>query len=414
MAYFDLVVDRFASFRSVVGAAVKSSATVFAEPVAKPAVPLPAADAGRAATADWLQVKDLSVVFGQNRVLDGLSFSLRRGEIGCLLGASGCGKTTALRSIAGFVQPCDGRISIAGAEVASSTSAVPPEQRGVGVVFQDYALFPHLDIAANVGFGLRAMPAGEQISQVTRMLDLVGLSAMAHRYPHELSGGQQQRVALARALAPSPSLLLLDEPFSSLDPDLRERLALDLREILKREGITALLVTHDQNEAFALCDSIGVMDKGRIAQWGSAYRLYHRPDNRKVADFVGLGAFVPGRLEHREGRSYLHIEIGVLPIAARADQVIAAAQANDAGDVTVLLRPDDVIHDDDSPLQAEVIRKSFRGASFLYTLRLPSGTTLLALVPSHHDHAIGEWIGIRVDADHIVTFPVDENSSQSA
>ncbi len=397
MAYFDLVVERLTSF----GRSRETGSAGASERAQAPVDPA-------RASGDWLVVSDLEVVFGSNRVLDGLSFSLRRGEIGCLLGASGCGKTTALRSIAGFVQPGRGRITIAGNEVTSGSWSLAPEQRGVGVVFQDYALFPHLDIASNVAFGLRAMPAAERADRVARMLELVGLASVAARFPHELSGGQQQRVALARALAPSPSLLLLDEPFSSLDPDLRERLALDLREILKQQGITALLVTHDQNEAFALADSIGVMDQGKISQWGSAYRLYHRPDNRKVADFVGLGAFVPGRLEHREGRSYLHIEIGVLPIAARADQVIASTQANDSGDVSVLLRPDDVIHDDDSPLQAEVVRKSFRGASFLYTLRLPSGTRLLALVPSHHDHAIGEWIGIRVDADHIVTFPIDE------
>lgn len=359
-----------------------------------------------------LQVEGLTVSFGSGNhrvlALDGLGFSLKPGEIGSLLGASGCGKTTALRAIAGFVRPQRGRILIGQREVVSATEFVPPEKRGVGVVFQDYALFPHLDIGSNVAFGLRELPAGERADRVAQMLELVGLPTIGRRFPHELSGGQQQRVALARALAPSPSVLLLDEPFSNLDPDLRERLALDLRAILKRHGTTGLLVTHDQYEAFALADSIGVMDAGRIAQWDSPYRLYHQPDTRQVADFVGLGAFLPGRVEHRDGRSFVQIELGTLPIQTRADQAMAGATANAHGEVTVLLRPDDVIHDDASPLQAEVVNKAFRGAAFLYTLRLPSGAMLLALVPSHHNHAIGERIGIRFGADHVVTFPADE------
>ncbi|MCC7060244.1 MAG: ABC transporter ATP-binding protein [Burkholderiaceae bacterium] len=358
--------------------------------------------------AATLRVDDLHVSFaqpaGRTRVLDGLSFHLGAGEIGCLLGASGCGKTTALRAIAGFVAPEQGCVHIAEFCVASAQRQVQPERRGVGVVFQDYALFPHLDVAANVAFGLRGMPAHQRPAHVATMLELVGLPDIGRRFPHELSGGQQQRVALARALAPSPSVLLLDEPFSNLDPELRERLALDLREILKSRGITTLLVTHDQYEAFALADRIGVMNAGRIEQWDTPYRLYHQPDTRLVADFVGLGAFLPGRLEHRDGNTRVHLELGTLPIRARSDQAIAGITANAQGEVTVLLRPDDVIHDDASPLRAEVVRKAFRGAQFLYTLRLPSGAMLLALVSSHHDHALGEHIGIRFDADHVVTF----------
>ncbi len=361
-----------------------------------------------------LQVEDLCVSFGAaaTRVaaLDRLTFRLRSGEIGCLLGASGCGKTTALRTIAGFVRPDDGCVHIEAQCVASPQACTEPERRGVGVVFQDYALFPHLDVAANVGFGLRRRSPAERTRRVCEMLELVGLPDAGARFPHELSGGQQQRVALARALAPAPSILLLDEPFSNLDPDLRERLALDLRDILKRHGTTALLVTHDQYEAFALADSVGVMDAGRIEQWDTPYRLYHQPETRLVADFVGLGAFLPGRVEHRDGRSLVHLELGALPIRARTDQAIAGANTNVRGEVTVLLRPDDVIHDDASPLRAQVVRKAFRGAQFLYTLRLDSGTTLLALVPSHHDHAVGESIGIRFDADHVVTFSPQERA----
>jgi iron(III) transport system ATP-binding protein len=362
-----------------------------------------------------LSVDALSVSFpqasGTTRVLDGLSFQLQPGEIGCLLGASGCGKTTALRTIAGFVRPDQGCVHIDEHCVASPERWVEPERRGVGVVFQDYALFPHLDVAANVAFGLRAMPAPQRPARIAQMLELVGLPDIARRVPHELSGGQQQRVALARALAPAPAVLLLDEPFSNLDPDLRERLALDLRDILKRNGTTALLVTHDQYEAFALADGIGVMDAGRIEQWDTPYRLYHQPATRLVADFVGLGAFLPGLLVQRDGNAHVDLELGCLPIRARREQAMAGVTANLHGEVTVLLRPDDVVHDDSSPLKAEVVRKAFRGAQFLYTLRLPSGTMLLALVPSHHNHAVGERIGIRFDADHVVTFSPEPNQS---
>ena len=355
-----------------------------------------------------LSVDDLSVAFARDgqrqRVLDGLSFSLTRGEIGCLLGASGCGKSTALRAIAGFVRPDSGSITVDQRVVVDHAIWTPPESRGIGVVFQDYALFPHLDIAANIGFGLRDRGPREKSARIAQMLDLVGLRGFETRYPHELSGGQQQRVALARALAPEPKLLLLDEPFSSLDPELRERLALELRELLKAADITTLLVTHDQHEAFAMADSVGVMGDGGIAQWDTPYRLYHRPATREVADFVGHGAFLPGRVLQSDGQSKVEIELGTLPILARTDQAIASAVAAPDGEVTVLLRPDDVVHDDSSPVHAQVVHKAFRGAQFLYTLKLPSGATLLALVPSHHDHPVGERIGIRFDADHIVTF----------
>jgi iron(III) transport system ATP-binding protein len=358
--------------------------------------------------APSLEVDGLSVAFeadaGRIRVLDGLSFALHGAEIGCLLGSSGCGKTTALRAVAGFVRPDAGHVRIAGRDVSSPSTVLPPERRGVGVVFQDYALFPHLDVAGNVAFGLRRMPRAQRRERVGEMLALVGLEGAGERYPHELSGGQQQRVALARALAPAPSLLLLDEPFSNLDPDLRESLALELREILKRHGTTTLMVTHDQYEAFALADTVGVMERGRIAQWDEAYRLYHHPASRSVADFVGMGVFLRGWLVEGPGAASLEVELGTLPIDHPDDLALARANAGPGGELVVLLRPDDVVHDDASPIQAHVLRKAFRGAQFLYTLELPSGQRLLALVPSHHDHRIGEAIGIRFAADHIVTF----------
>jgi iron(III) transport system ATP-binding protein len=227
------------------------------------------------------------------------------------------------------------------------------------------------------------------------MLELVGLAHVSGSYPHELSGGMQQRIALARALAPAPELLLLDEPFSNLDIDLRERISIEVREILKASGTTAILVTHDQYEAFAIADEIGVMKDGAIEQWDSAYNLYHRPRSRFVADFVGQGVFLRGVAK---GDSRIETELGNL----------AGAWPEHVGPedlVEVLLRPDDIVHDDASPWQAEVCAKAFRGAEFLYTLKLDSGTRVLSLVASHHDHAIGERIGIRLDIDHVVAFP---------
>jgi iron(III) transport system ATP-binding protein len=346
-----------------------------------------------------LEVKNLHMAFSQKEVLDGLSFTLNKASVGCLLGASGCGKTTALRAIAGFAHPQVGEISVHGKVLFSTTHWTPPEKRNIGVVFQDYALFPHLNVQDNIAFGLKKAAAGYSSARVREMLELTGLTNQAKQFPHELSGGQQQRVALGRALAPAPELILLDEPFSNLDPDLRERLALDLRDLLTTARTTALLVTHDQYEAFALADVIGVMERGTIAQWDTAYNLYHQPTTRSVADFVGQGVFVKGELK----QSSIELEIGILKLSD--DELhIAKHNVNSFGQLSVLLRPDDVTHDDASSLTAQIRRKAFRGAQFLYTLRLASGTELFALVPSHHDHDIGEWIGIRLDADHSVTF----------
>ncbi|MDO9236455.1 MAG: ABC transporter ATP-binding protein [Aquabacterium sp.] len=350
-------------------------------------------------TEPWLVVDNIALQYGHRTIVKHLSFELPKGTIACLLGPSGCGKTSALRAIAGFEPLTSGQIRLAGRVLSMPGRITPPEKRRIGMVFQDYALFPHLSVADNVGFGLKGQTNATQ--RVAEVLDLVGLSQSGKRFPHELSGGQQQRVALARALAPQPSILLLDEPFSNLDVALRERLAGEVRDILKRTGTTAVLVTHDQNEAFAMADVIGVLADGQLQQWDSAYSLYHRPANRRVANFVGQGTFIPATVVHPH---QLSLCIGQDGEAANTFNTEAAIPFAKGAAVDVLLRPDDVVHDDDSPIKAKVIQKTFRGADFLYKLALASGQHVLSTVPSHHDHAIGEYIGIKLDMSHVVVF----------
>ena len=278
---------------------------------------------------------------------------------------------------------------------------MPAESRQIGMVFQDYALFPHLDVGQQRRASASPPDARRARSRAWPRCWSWSAWAAQKRFPHELSGGQQQRVALARALAPRPRLLLLDEPFSNLDVDLRERLAHEVRGILKAAGATALFVTHDQLEAFAIGDVIGVMHEGHLHQWDDAYTLYHRPATRFVADFIGHGVFAPATLIAPGGS-----DVVVQTAAGRPERRgrMPAARRLPSGECDVLLRADDIVHDDDAPVKAQIMRKAFRGSEFLYTLRLASGETVLAHVPSHHDHAVGEWIGIRAEVDHVVTF----------
>ncbi|WP_322998225.1 ABC transporter ATP-binding protein [Castellaniella sp.] len=234
---------------------------------------------------------------GRNTVLRGLDLSLDSGQIACLLGASGCGKTSVLRAIAGFEPLDQGAIRLNGCLLSGPDTCVAPEHRRVGMMFQDYALFPHLTIAANVGFGLRRESPDKRRQRVREMLDLVGMNGLDERYPHELSGGQQQRIALARALAPEPALLLLDEPFSNLDVDARERLAFELRDLLKAAGRTALVVTHNQAEAFAVADRIGILQAGRLIQWATPYDTYHHPATPEISSFVRREALLAQRTQ---------------------------------------------------------------------------------------------------------------------
>ncbi len=361
----------------------------------------------------FLEVDQATVRYPQvgRAAVQAVSLGLAVGRIGVLLGPSGCGKTSLLRAIAGLEPLTEGRIAIARRTVSGDGVHVAPEKRRIGMVFQDYALFPHLSVRQNIGFGLRELGRGERSARVDEMLALVGLEALAERAPHQLSGGQQQRIALARALAPRPQLLLLDEPFSSLDVELRERLAHDLREILQRAGTTALFVTHDQLEAFAVGDVVGVMRGGVLEQWDDPYTLYHRPATRFVADFIGHGVFAPAQIVACDHGPCVHTPFGELDDIAECPLPDAYPPQ---GLCDVLLRADDIIHDDASPVKARIERKAFRGAEFLYTLRLANGQEVMAHVPSHHNHAVGEWIGIRAEVDHVVTFAREEAAPAEA
>ena len=346
-----------------------------------------------------LKVEHIQVDYAGQPVLYDLSFQVRQGDIVSLLGRSGCGKTTALRAIAGFESLRAGTIQLNQRQLADRYSGLPPEQRQVGMVFQDYALFPHLTVQANIAFGLHALKPQQRTARVDQLLASVHLTAYRVRYPHELSGGQQQRVALARALAPSPTLLLLDEPFSHLDVTLREQLSLEVRDLLQAEQVTGIMVTHDQHEAFAVSDYIGILHQGRIVQWDTPYNLYHKPQTRFVADFIGQGEFIQGRVL-KDGS--LDTEFGILhatphtPVGGRYGQ-----------QVEILLRPDDIVPDAKGPIQAAIVEKAFKGAETLYTLRSNQQTRLLSLFPSHHNHAIGNQVKVRIDAKHLVCFPLN-------
>jgi len=338
----------------------------------------------------FLRVEALSKSYGSSPVVDNITFSLDRGEIGCLLGSSGCGKTTLLRSIAGFENIESGSIVLDG-EIVSGQRFVPAERRRIGMVFQDYALFPHLTVARNVAFGLSDLNAAQIARTVDSLLETVGLTDAGSKYPHELSGGQQQRVALARALAPEPRLLLMDEPFSNLDVSLRESLSMEVRSILKERGTTALLVTHNQQEAYAMADRIGVISCGTMHQWDTPHAVYHRPASAEVAGFVGEGTLIEGRISG----NILSCALGEFSSESVADN----------SSVKVLVRPEDILPDETSPFQAQVVGRTFRGSSILYSLRLDTGEVVLVQIPSHHDHPVGQRIGLRTDLKHLVVFP---------
>ena len=339
---------------------------------------------------DLLQVDQAVCLHAGQPVVDSASFGLNSGQIGCLLGPSGSGKTTLLRAIAGLHPLDSGHIYLRGRQA----DQLAPEKRKLGFVFQDLALFPHLDVLSNVGFGLDHLSDQQKLERQAQVIAMLGLSGLEPRYAHELSGGQQQRVALARSLAPQPDLLLLDECFSSLDADLRGRLRDDLRAALKTLGVTALLVTHDQEEAFAFADMVGVMRDGQLLQWSSGFDLYHKPSDPFVAEFVGEGRFLPATVldAHR-----IACAIGEFKVRQSLQQIPGTQ-------VRVLIRPDDIAIDKNASIEAVITHVGFRGAETMHKLRLADGTELSSFLPSHDQHQIGDAVRIRTDMEHVVVF----------
>lgn len=340
-----------------------------------------------------LELREAGLSYGRKQVLCNVSFSLAPGQVGCLLGSSGEGKTTLLRGIAGLEPLMTGAICADGRLLSEPGRQEPPERRGIGLVFQDGALFPHLSVRDNIAFGLYGK--SDVTHRVMQLAALLELSELLARFPHELSGGQQQRVALARAAAPQPRLLLLDEPFANLDPGLRERLMRGLGSLFREEGITVLMASHNQEDAFAMADRLGVLHGGQLLQWDTPFQVYHRPANVYVANFVGEGCLINGYVLTAD---QVRTPLGMIEDRHPHGHALGTA-------VRVFIRPDDILHDDTSAMTAKVIAKVFRGAEFLYTLELAEGTRVYSLVPSHHDHPVGEAIGIRLEIDHLVVFP---------
>ena len=316
--------------------------------------------------------------FGETTAVDRASLCVERGEVVALLGPSGCGKTTLLRLIAGFERPDGGTVAVAEREVASAATWIPPERRRVGMVFQDYALFPHLTVSENVGFGL---PRRARATRVAELLAIVGLDALGRRYPHELSGGQQQRVALARALAPAPELVLLDEPWSNVDPFLRESLRAEVSEIIRPLGVTVLLVTHDREEAFSLADRIALMRDGAIVQEGTSEEIYFAPVSRWAAEFVGAANVLSGHVV--DGR--VETSVGAFP--ANGASRLRATQ--------VLVRPELLELELDPSGAAKVVGREFRGHDVFYRVLL-DGVELVSHRPSTEVVPLGSRVSIRL------------------
>jgi iron(III) transport system ATP-binding protein len=335
--------------------------------------------------------------FGNVKAVDGVDLELKQGQLLALLGPSGCGKTTTLRLVAGFETVDDGVIEIGGQQVASGYSHVPPEKRRVGMVFQEYALFPHLNVLDNIKFGLRDYAANQRDRRAADTLEMVGLLGLEKRMPHELSGGQQQRVALARALAPEPALILLDEPFSNLDAGLRVRVRAEVRAILKQAGATAVFVTHDQEEALSLVDEVAVMLSGRVQQVATPQELYRQPTNRQVAEFIGDANFIVG---YAHGRR-IDSEFGELE-----------SQVPVTGEVDVLIRPESLEISPAPPSENahRVRRQLFFGHDQLVTVQLSNGRTLDVRMGPAYTFASGQPVTVKVQGP-VMAYPrtVDAN-----
>ena len=340
-----------------------------------------------------LNLQSVGIVLDSKVILDDVNLKIDTGEIVSLMGSSASGKTSLIRSIAGFHNITSGMIQIDGEIVDDSISRSDVAMRNVGVIFQDLALFPHLTVRENICFGLNNVDSAQQQNRAKKLEDLLSIENITDRYPNQISGGQQQRVAIARAIAPKPNLLLLDEPFSALDYELKDNLMNDIMKLIKSENITAILITHSAEEAFKMSDKIAFISNNTITQFANPYDMYHRPNSKEIANFFGISSYITAKITDS---SHINCILG--------DFVGMVDQYNKDDKVELLIRPDDIIHDDNSLFSAKVTEKTFRGSDFLYELELKDGQKIFCYAPSHHNHQVNEVIGIKLDLDHLVIF----------
>jgi iron(III) transport system ATP-binding protein len=340
-----------------------------------------------------LNLQSVKIVLDSKVILDDVNLKIDTGEIVSLMGSSASGKTSLIRSIAGFHNISSGLIQIDDQIVDDSIRRSDVAMRNVGVIFQDLALFPHLTVRENICFGLNNIDSTQQQNRAKKLEDLLSIENITNRYPNQISGGQQQRVAIARAIAPKPNLLLLDEPFSALDYELKDNLMNDIKRLIKSENITAILITHSAEEAFKMSDKIAFISNNTITQFANPYDIYHRPVSKEIANFFGISSYIKAKITDS---SHINCILG--------DFVGMVDQYNKDDKVDLLIRPDDIIHDDDSLFSAKVTEKTFRGSDFLYELELKDGQKIFCFAPSHHNHQVNEVIGIKLDLDHLVIF----------
>lgn len=339
-----------------------------------------------------LSISQLTSQYEQQTVLKSLSLSVDVGEIICLLGASGCGKTTLLKAIAGLLPISTGSIYLNGKKLDDGAYSVVPEKRNIGMIFQDYALFPHLSVAQNIEFGLRDLSPTEKRERVEEMLSLVRLQGYGDRYPHQLSGGQQQRIAIARSLAYRPDLLLLDEPFSNIDTQVRHQLIREIREIFKRHSVTAIFVTHNSEEAFAFADKMAVMNQGVIEQFGSASELYHQPSSLFVADFLGGGSYLPAI--KIAGNNY---QTSLGRVEARSPFELDIDQ-----ECLLLLRPQDVTLQANIDSKTQIIEHHFMGDHYRYIIDI-DGHSIVATASQRL--SVGDRVEVSIAPQGLTVFP---------